>query len=103
MLAGIECSINDDGTLDAGNSILQDLDIVVAGVHSSLTMPGNEMTQRMLAAMQNEHLDIISHPTGRIIQQREPVELDLTSFFKTAAELQVFSRDQRFPGPAGSS
>jgi len=97
VLAGIECSIHDDGTLDAGNTILQDLDIVVAGVHSGLTMPGNEMTKRMLAAMQNEYLDIIAHPTGRIILQREPIELDLTSFFKAAAELQVFPEINAFP------
>jgi DNA polymerase (family 10) len=97
VLAGIECSINDDGTLDTGNSALQDLDIVLAGVHSSLRMPGHEMTQRLLAAMQNEHLDIIVHPTGRIIQQREPAELDITVFFRTAAELKVILEINGFP------
>ncbi|MGA2913777.1 MAG: DNA polymerase/3'-5' exonuclease PolX [Methanoregula sp.] len=97
VLAGTECSINDDGTLDVGNTTLQDLDLVVASVHSSLKMPKNVMTQRMLAAMQNEHLDIIGHPTGRIIQQREPVELDLTAFFRTAAELLVILEINAFP------
>jgi DNA polymerase (family 10) len=97
VLAGIECSINDNGTLDTGNTVLRDLDIVVAGVHSGLKMPEHEMTQRMLAAMQNEYLDIISHPTGRIIQQREPVRLDLTAFFRTAAELGVFPEINALP------
>jgi len=97
VLSGTECSINDDGTLDIGNTTLQDLDVVVASVHSSLKMPKNVMTQRMLAAMQNEHLDIIGHPTGRIIQQREPVDLDLTAFFRTAAELLVILEINAFP------
>ncbi len=90
VLSGIECSIGEDGALDAGNAALQDLDVVLAGVHSVFRMPGHEMTQRMLAAMQNEFLDIITHPTGRIIQQREPVDLDLAVFFKNAAERHVF-------------
>jgi len=90
VLAGVECSIGEDGTLDAGNAALQDLDVVLAGVHSGFGMPGHEMTQRMLAAMQNEYLDIIVHPTGRIIRQREPVDLDLAVFFRTAAERHVF-------------
>ena len=89
VLSGIECSIGDDGRLDVGNAALQDVDLVVAGVHSGLEMPKNEMTQRMLAALQNEYLDIISHPTGRIIQQREPADLDFNAFFRTAAERQV--------------
>ncbi len=97
VLSGIECSIGDDGTLDAGDAILRDLDIVVAGVHSGLNMPGNEMTQRMLAALQNEHLDIISHPTGRIIQQREPADIDFNAFFSTAANQQVILEINAFP------
>jgi DNA polymerase (family 10) len=97
VLAGIECSIDDDGTLDAGNDVLQDLDVVLAGVHSGLRMPGHEMTQRMVSAMQNEHVDIIAHPTGRIIHEREPVELDLSVFFKTAAELRVTLEINGFP------
>jgi len=90
VLAGVECSIGEDGTLDAGNTALQDLDVVLAGVHSGFRMPGHEMTQRMLTAMQNEYLDIIVHPTGRILRQREPVDLDLAVFFRTAAEHHVF-------------
>ena len=97
VLTGIECSIGDDGTLDAGDAILQDLDVVVAGVHSGLNMPKKEMTQRMLAVLQNEYLDIISHPTGRIIQQREPADIDFNAFFRTAAEQQVILEINAFP------
>lgn len=97
VLAGLECSINDDGTPDAGKTTLQDLDIVLAGVHSGLAMHKGEMTQRMLAAMHNEYLDILVHPTGRIIRQREPVELDLAAFFRAAADLRVILEINAFP------
>ena len=97
VLQGIECSIGDDGTLDARDAILQDLDIVVAGVHSGLNMPKKEMTQRMITALQNEQLDIISHPTGRIIQQREPADIDFNAIFRTAADQQVMLEINAFP------
>ncbi len=97
VLAGIECSIGEDGRLDAGDAVLQDLDIVIAGVHSRLDMSKNEMTQRMLAALRNEYLDIISHPTGRIIQQREPAEIDYNAFFNSAAEHHVVLEINAFP------
>ncbi len=97
VLSGIECSIGDDGSLDVGNTTLQDLDVVVAGVHSRLDLPKNEMTHRMLAVLENEYLHIISHPTGRIIQQREPAEFDFTAFFRTAAERQVILEINALP------
>jgi DNA polymerase (family 10) len=65
---------------------LKDLDIVVAGVHSALQMPAHDMTERMLAALQNEYLKVIAHPTGRILQQRDAAGLDLAAFFRAAAE-----------------
>ncbi len=97
VLPGIECSIGDDGTLDVNDAVLKDLDVVVAGVHSGLDMPKNEMSQRMLDALQNEYLDIISHPTGRIIQQREPADIDFNAFFRAAADHQVVLEINAFP------
>ena len=73
VLAGIECNIDNEGNLDIGNKILGDLDVVVASVHSGLNMPRSGMTNRVLAALQNDQVHILGHPTGRIIQQREPV------------------------------
>jgi len=90
VLSGIECGINEDGTLDTGSAVLKDLDLVVAGVHSALKMPVHEMTDRMLAALQNEHLKIIAHPTGRILQQRDAAGIDLAAFFRAAAERRIF-------------
>jgi DNA polymerase (family 10) len=97
VLPGIECSIGDDGTLDVKDAVLKDLDVVVAGVHSGLNMPKNEMSERLLAALQNEYLDIISHPTGRIIQQREPADIDFNTFFRATAEHQVVLEINAFP------
>ncbi|MEN6396264.1 MAG: DNA polymerase/3'-5' exonuclease PolX [Methanoregula sp.] len=98
VLAGVECNINVDGTLDIPGSILRDLDVVVAGVHSNLKMEKDEMTRRIITAMHNDYVDIISHPTGRIIQKREAAALDLDRVFETAASLGIFLEINGFPG-----
>ena len=97
VLAGIECTIDTDGNLDIRNKILKDLDVVVASVHSGLNMPKSGMTKRVLAALHNDRVDILGHPTGRIIQQRDPVQLDLPVVFDAAAELGVFLEINAFP------
>ena len=84
VLSGIECNIDPDGNLDIGSKVLGDLDVVVASVHSGLDMPRTEMTARLLTAMHNEQVDILGHPTGRIIQKREPVQMDLPIIFDAA-------------------
>jgi len=97
VLAGVECNINADGTLDIADTTLRDLDIVVAGVHSNLKMEKDEMTERMLSAMHNDYVDMISHPTGRIIQKREAAALDLDAVFETAAGLGILLEINGFP------
>jgi DNA polymerase (family 10) len=97
VLAGIECNIDTEGNLDMGNKILGDLDVVVASVHSGLDMPRTEMTNRVLAALHNDQVDILGHPTGRIIQQREPVQLDLAVVFDAAGERGVSLEINAFP------
>ena len=97
VLAGIECTINDDGNLDIGNKILGDLDVVVASIHSGLDMPRAEMTNRVLAALNNDQVDILGHPTGRIMQKREPAQLDLAVVFDAAAERGVALEINAFP------
>jgi DNA polymerase (family 10) len=89
VLAGIECNIGPDGNLDIANKVLGDLDVVVASVHSGFDMPLTEMTHRLVAALHNEQVDILGHPTGRIIHQREPVQADLPVIFDAAAEQGV--------------
>ncbi len=97
VLTGIECSIDPGGNLDIGKKILGDLDVVVASVHSDLDLPRTGMTNRVLAALQNDQVDILGHPTGRIIQQREPVQLDLALVFDTAGERGVSLEINAFP------
>jgi DNA polymerase (family 10) len=97
VLAGIECNIDNEGNLDIGNKILGDLDVVVASVHSGLNMPRSGMTTRVLAALQNDQVHILGHPTGRIIQQREPVQLDLDAVFDAARDRGVSLEINAFP------
>ncbi len=89
ILHGIECNIGADGSLDLPQNILADFDLVTAGIHSQTRMHGDEMTHRILAALQNDSVDILGHPTGRILLQREPSDLDHPVIFKTAAEQHV--------------
>jgi DNA polymerase (family X) len=89
ILHGIECNIGDDGSLDLPPAMLGDFDLVIAGIHSRPRMHGDEMTRRILAALHNEHVDILAHPTGRILLRHEPPELDLPTIFKAAADLHV--------------
>jgi DNA polymerase (family 10) len=77
LLAGIEVDILKSGTLDLDNEVLAQLDIVVASVHSYMNMERAEMTERMLAAIENPYTQIIGHPTGRILLRREPFEYDM--------------------------
>jgi putative hydrolase len=70
ILTGIEVDILEDGSLDQREDLLARLDVVVASVHSKLRMPGREMTQRMITAVSNPHVDVLGHCTGRMIVGR---------------------------------
>ena len=72
LLAGIECDIRPDGTLDLADDCLAALDIVVASVHSAFNQDRQQMTDRLLRAIENPHVDILGHPTGRRLLRREP-------------------------------
>jgi DNA polymerase (family 10) len=86
VLAGVECEIKSDGSLDYPDEVLAELDIVLASLHSGLRTGREKTTDRMLAAIRNPHVDIIAHPTGRLIGQREGADLDMDAIFKAAAE-----------------
>ncbi|HYO49275.1 MAG TPA: DNA polymerase/3'-5' exonuclease PolX [Chloroflexia bacterium] len=83
---GTEMEIKLDGTLDFPDEILAWLDIVVASIHSGLRQPGEQVTQRALNAVRNPHVDILGHPTGRLINQREPSAMDVSAVIKEAAQ-----------------
>jgi len=84
ILTGTEVDINKDGSLFLPDKILEKLDIVVAGIHSSFHLSCDQMTKRIVKAMKNFHVDIIAHPTGRLINKREPYEIDESALIKEA-------------------
>lgn len=85
VLKGSEVDILKDGRLDFPDEVLAELDIVVASVHSHLRMDREAMTERLLAAMENPHVDVIGHPTGRRLGFRDPYEVDLDALLEAAA------------------
>lgn len=86
LLQGAEVEIKADGTLDYPDEVLARLDIVIASLHVSLRQPRNEITERLLKAMRNPQVDIIGHPTGRLLPNREGADLDMDAVLQTAKE-----------------
>ncbi len=86
ILQGSEVEIRADGTLDFPDEALAELEIVVASLHSSLRQPRQQVTERLLNAIRNPHVDIIGHPTGRMIPNREGADLDMEAVLSAAAE-----------------
>jgi len=86
VLHGCEANILNDGSIDIKDEVLKKLDYVIAGIHSSLKMSKSEMTKRLLKAMKNPNVDIISHPTGRLIGKREEYQLDFDKILKSAKD-----------------
>jgi DNA polymerase (family 10) len=87
ILKGIELDILKDGSLDLPDSTLEKLDVVVASVHSFFDLPREAQTDRVVRAMQNPHVSIIGHPTGRLIGVREPYEIDMDRVLSAAHNL----------------
>ncbi len=86
ILSGVEVDIRADGSLDLPHKILSDLDIVIAAVHSAMNQDEEKMTARVLSAIENPAVDIIAHPTCRLLGQREPVAIDLEALFQAAVK-----------------
>ena len=97
ILKGTECDIHKDGSLDLQDSTLERLDVVGASVHSYFKLPRSEQTERLKKAMQNPHVDIMFHPTGREIQKREPIDLDMDDIIKTAKDTRTALEINAFP------
>jgi DNA polymerase (family 10) len=89
LLAGIEVDIKKNGTLDLEDDVLAQLDVVVASVHSHMNMERAEMTDRILAAIENPYTQIIAHPTGRLLLRREAFEYDMEKVLDAAAKQGV--------------
>ncbi|HTK61829.1 MAG TPA: PHP domain-containing protein [Pseudonocardia sp.] len=106
ILTGIEVDILDDGSLDQHEDLLASLDLVVASVHSKLKMPHAEMTERMLTAVANPHVDVLGHCTGRMVtgsRKRPESAFDSDAVFAACAEydtaVEVNSRPERLDPP----
>ncbi len=87
--AGTEVDIMGDGTLDYSNDLLKQFDIVLASVHSRMNMPADEMTTRLLRALENPYVRILGHPTGRLILRRDPFLFDIEKVFAAAKKFGV--------------
>ncbi len=84
ILSGIEVDIRNDGTLDMPDALLERLDVVTGSVHSGLGQSRDQLTERVLRAMDNPNLDILGHPTGRLMPRREPANLDIEAVLQKA-------------------
>ncbi|MEM3851856.1 MAG: DNA polymerase/3'-5' exonuclease PolX [Methanomassiliicoccales archaeon] len=89
LLCGSEVDILPDGSLDYPDTILKDLDFVIASVHSRFNMEKKEMTERIIKAISNEHVTALGHPTGRQLGKREAYAMDTDAVFQEAAEKGV--------------
>ncbi|MCL4507668.1 MAG: DNA polymerase/3'-5' exonuclease PolX [Chloroflexi bacterium] len=89
VLQGVEVEVKSDGVLDLPDDVLAELDLVQASVHTSLSQPRERITERALSAMRNPHVDILGHPSGRLINEREAGDYDWEKLFAAAAEHDV--------------
>lgn len=89
ILSGTEVDIKTDGSLDYPDELLERLDLVVAAIHTGFKQPEELITRRMVSGLENPNVDIIAHPTGRLISSREGYSVDLGKVFSVAAEMGV--------------
>jgi DNA polymerase (family 10) len=90
VLPGTEVNVMPGGTLDYADDVLEQLDWVIASLHSSFRMPEKEQTARMLHAMEHPLVDAIGHPTGRLLERREAYALDIDRVIAKAVETGTF-------------
>ena len=100
ILPGIEVDILADGALDLDDSTLAQMDIVIASVHSRFDQPLEETTARVLRAIENPHVRILGHPTGRLVLKREPFAINLDTILRRAAQLGVAVEHNAHPARA---
>ena len=97
ILKGCESNILNDGSIDIRDDVLAQLDFVIAGIHSSFKMPKEKMTERIIRAMKNPNVDIISHPTGRLIKRRDEYEIDFDKILRVAKETGTILEINSYP------
>jgi DNA polymerase (family X) len=97
IFAGIEVDILADGTLDLSDSVLEEMDLVIASVHSHFNQSAAEMTDRLLKAVRNPNTSIIGHPTGRLLLRREAYSFDVDAVLQAAAQQKVAMELNAYP------
>ncbi len=97
IFAGIEVDILGDGSLDLSDGVLQQMDIVIASVHSQFNQDRTTMTERLLKAIANPHTSLIGHPTGRMLLRRDAYEFDIDAVLKAAAKHKVAMELNSYP------
>jgi len=97
VLQGCETNILNDGSIDIKDEALKKLDFVIAGIHSNFKMEKTKMTERIIKAMKNQNVDIISHPTGRIIKRRDEYQIDFDKILRVAKETGTILEINSFP------
>jgi DNA polymerase (family X) len=97
IFAGIEVDILGDGSLDLSDSVLEQMDIVIASVHSQFNLDRSAMTDRLLKAIANPNTSLIGHPTGRQLLRREAYQFDVDAVFKAAAKHRVAMELNSYP------
>jgi len=97
ILQGCEANILSDGLVDIRDKSLKKLDYVIAGIHSSMKMPKEKMTERIVQAMKNSYIKIISHPTGRILKRRDEYQVDFDKILRAAKQFGVILEINSYP------
>ena len=97
IFAGIEVDILEDGTLDLSDIVLEQMDLVIASVHSHFNQPAEEMTARLVKAIENPNVSILGHPTGRILLRRDAYPYDMDAVLRAAARQKVAMELNAYP------
>jgi DNA polymerase (family 10) len=97
ILHGIEADILNDGRVDLGPQVLGSLDWVIGSVHQQFTLPREEQTRRIIAAMESGCIDVFGHPTGRLIEERAPYEVDMEQIVAAAVRTGVALELNAYP------
>ncbi len=97
ILAGIEVDILADGTLDLSDGVLEQMDVVIASVHSHFNQSHEEMTSRLVRAISNPNVSILGHPTGRLLLRRDAYSFDMDAVLRTAAQFRVAMELNSYP------
>jgi DNA polymerase (family 10) len=97
VLCGMEVDILPDGRLDYPDEVLKDLDFVIAAVHTGFKQSEEQMTNRVMKAMENKYVHALSHPSGRLIGKRDPYAINMDKILKKAAEMGVWLEINAFP------